>query len=61
VGQEEIGIVDQIPFDQARFVAKQRSEANQRLGSYGWVDRPSGKIHIPIDRAIELMASGQKK
>jgi hypothetical protein len=25
------------------------------LGSYGWVDRAGGKVHIPIDRAMELV------
>ena len=27
-----------------------------RLGSYGWVDKENGVVHIPIDRAIELIA-----
>ncbi len=26
------------------------------LDSYGWVDRSAGIVHIPIDRAIELLA-----
>ncbi|HWZ86889.1 MAG TPA: hypothetical protein VN032_11850 [Thermoanaerobaculia bacterium] len=28
----------------------------ERLDSYGWMDRSSGAVHIPIDRAIELIA-----
>ena len=28
----------------------------ERLDSYGWVDRPQGIVHIPIERAIELTA-----
>lgn len=31
-----------------------RSQEDQRLGSYGWVDRNKGTVHIPVDRAIEL-------
>ena len=27
-----------------------------RLDSYGWMDRTSGAVHIPIDRAIEIVA-----
>jgi hypothetical protein len=27
-----------------------------RLDSYGWMDRSSGAVHIPIDRAIALIA-----
>lgn len=28
----------------------------ERLSSYGWMDRKTGAVHIPIDRAIELIA-----
>lgn len=28
----------------------------ERLDSYGWMDRSSGAVHVPIDRAIELIA-----
>ena len=28
-----------------------------RLNSYGWVDKENGVVHIPIDRAMELMVS----
>ena len=31
---------------------------NERLGSYGWVDEGRGVAHIPIDKAIELVAAG---
>ena len=32
-----------------------RSEQRGALTSYGWVDKASGVVHIPIDRAMELM------
>lgn len=28
---------------------------NERLNSYGWIDRDAGVIHIPIDEAMRLM------
>jgi hypothetical protein len=28
-----------------------------RLAGYGWVDRAHGVVHIPIERAIELVAA----
>ena len=38
------------PEDLAEF--RQAEEA--RLHGYGWVDRPAGVIHLPIERAMEL-------
>jgi hypothetical protein len=28
---------------------------NQELSTYGWVDRKSGVVHIPIEQAIDLL------
>lgn len=28
----------------------------ERLDSYGWMDRSTGAVHVPIDRAMELIA-----
>lgn len=28
----------------------------ERLESYGWMDRSTGAVHIPIERAMELIA-----
>ena len=35
-------------------LAKVRQQWNQRLNSYGWLDQNAGKVHIPIERAMEL-------
>ncbi|MFQ3588623.1 MAG: hypothetical protein SNJ76_13305 [Fimbriimonadaceae bacterium] len=49
------------PLLQSGFTAKydmfqiRRQEA-ARLSSQGWVDETQGVVHIPIDRAMELMA-----
>jgi len=32
------------------------AQENTRLSSYGWVDRKTGLVHIPIDRAMDLIA-----
>jgi hypothetical protein len=32
-----------------------RAEEQRRLDSYGWVDAARGEVHIPIDRAMELL------
>lgn len=33
-----------------------RMAEEQRLSSYDWVDQKAGTVHIPIDRAMELVA-----
>lgn len=33
-----------------------RAADDQALGGYGWVDRKAGKVRIPIERAIDLIA-----
>jgi hypothetical protein len=35
---------------------RMRSQEDQILGSYGWVDKDKGVVRIPIDRAMELLA-----
>jgi hypothetical protein len=32
------------------------ADERRRLDSYGWIDRERGIVHIPIDRAIAIMA-----
>jgi hypothetical protein len=34
-----------------------RAEVEKRLGSYGWVDRQHGIVHIPIAEAMQRAAS----
>lgn len=40
---------------------KFRLREEEQLSSYGWADRSTGKIHIPIEQAIDLMASSWPK
>jgi hypothetical protein len=50
-------------FPQPRLETDERTEIHdfrlkeeQELHTYGWVDQASGVMHIPIDRAMDLMA-----
>jgi len=36
---------------------KFRLREEQRLNSYGWVDPQAGRVHIPIEQAMDIMAS----
>ena len=33
-----------------------RRAEDERLHSYGWIDRRAGIVHLPIERAMELLA-----
>jgi hypothetical protein len=56
VGQAEVGIVIQAPFNvEAERVVKV-GRARRRLASYGWVDRAHRLIHIPIEQAMRDVA-----
>jgi hypothetical protein len=58
IGQSKIGIVEQTMFDLQVRGARDRAARLERLSSYGWVDRGAGIVHLPIDRAMELVAQG---
>jgi hypothetical protein len=58
VEQEEIGIVDQVPFSIDKRLHRWKAEHAARLNGYGWVDRSKGIAHVPIEQAIEAVAGG---
>jgi len=37
-------------------LVQMRHEQNTRLNNYGWIDREAGIAHIPITRAMEIVA-----
>jgi hypothetical protein len=37
-------------------IAKLRESERAQLEGYGWVDRDTGTVHIPIERAMSLLA-----
>lgn len=61
IGQSEVGIVDQVPYDVSRALESYRNDRMQRLETWGWVDRKAGTIHMPIDRAMDLVVEEHKK
>ncbi len=59
IGKAEVGIVDQRLFAHERDAQRTRREQEDRLHSYGWVDRSAGLIHIPIEQAMSHIAGGK--
>jgi hypothetical protein len=60
VGSSKIGMVEQQLFDWSRRGSLDRAAREERLRSYGWVDRRQGVVHLPIDRAMQLVAEGAR-
>ncbi len=60
LGKREIGIVDQVPFDQMNDPAELRERKILRLTTYGYVDKAKGVVHLPIERGYELAIAEQK-
>jgi hypothetical protein len=60
IGRSKIGLVEQQLFDKAERGTRDRARRQDRLGSYGWVDRGRGVVHLPIDRAMELVVKGER-
>lgn len=55
IGKAEVGMVDQRIFEQELGAERLRLDGRARLESYGWVDRERGVIHVPVERAMELI------
>ncbi len=49
-------ILQAVPGDQLKSL---HATEDSLLNSYGWVDQQNGIVHIPIQRAIDLMAGTQ--
>jgi hypothetical protein len=54
---------DILKFPEPRLEANERTELNsfrseeeQKLNSYGWVDQNAGVVHIPIEQAMQIVA-----
>jgi hypothetical protein len=58
ITEEEIGIVDQVPFATDTRLHRWRAEHNAKLNGYGWIDREKGIVHVPIERAMDAIAGG---
>jgi hypothetical protein len=53
-GEPEIGMVYQQRFDRS-IAAVKNDDARRRLESTGWADRDAGRIHVPIEQAMEAV------
>ncbi len=61
VNQYEVGIVNQRMFSLDQRTAQKRLQQMNRLNSYGWLDRQTGVVHVPIDVAMDMLVQEQKK
>jgi hypothetical protein len=50
-----------LEIDEPAALARLRAEEQERLSSYGWVDKPAGVVRIPVERAMELLVEREKK
>ncbi len=60
------GHVDRIegvrtPADRAALLAEHRAKEHTEAGTYGWVDRPTGLVRLPLERAMELTVKEHAK
>ena len=46
----------QLLVEPGRAMKAMRQEEEARLKSYGWIDQEKGIVHIPIERAIDMLA-----
>jgi hypothetical protein len=58
VGESKIGMVEQQLFQLSFRGERERAAKLEHLGSWGWVDRERGLLHMPIDRAMDLTVKG---
>lgn len=59
-GKSKVGMVEQDFFDVAVRGERQTVTKRAHLASWGWIDRDAGTVHMPIERAMELVAQGQR-
>ncbi|MDB6040339.1 MAG: hypothetical protein JWM99_4180 [Verrucomicrobiales bacterium] len=49
------GLAPRLQVDEARDLARLRSNEDAVLNQYGWVDSKSNRVRVPIARAMELL------
>jgi hypothetical protein len=59
-GNQKIGFVEQRLFEHANQGVAWREQAQRRLGTTDWVDRKKGTVHIPIERAMDMLEKGAR-
>lgn len=57
VGRAEVGIVNQRPFDVEKRAEALRTRDLQRLSTWGWIDPQTGRVHAPIEHAMDALVA----
>jgi hypothetical protein len=60
-GEDRLPIAPLVMTDEPGALRQLRTKEQNVLHHYGWVDKNQGVVRIPIDRAIELLASEPQK
>lgn len=60
IGKPRINMLIQPLFDLETASYQQHRRERLRLSSYGWSDRESGMIHVPVERAMEELIAGRE-
>lgn len=55
-GEREATPEPRLQLDANKELRQMRAAEDAALNSYGWVDRSSGSVRIPIERAMEILA-----
>ena len=55
-GEREATPEPRLQLDANNELRQMRAAEDAALNSYGWVDRSSGSVRIPIERAMEILA-----
>jgi len=55
-GEREATPEPRLQLDANKELRQMRAAEDAALNSYGWVDRSSGRVRIPIERAMEILA-----
>ena len=55
VAPRAIGLVEQTLIEHEEHGLEQRRVEEERLKTYGWVDRAHGVAHIPVERAMTMI------
>ena len=51
----ELPPTPRLQVDPRQDLAHMKEQQQEILNSYGWADQGTGKVHIPIDRAMDLL------
>jgi hypothetical protein len=60
IGKNKIGIVEQRLFSLSVEPTDWRGKQLERLHGWGWVDRPAGLIHVPVEEAMARVVKGER-